>query len=149
MRRWRTYMWRPRERAELGSRAPRATAVGTPTPLKTAQPDAAREQCTRIHILTPAMCPQCYLLHFIIHRVQLTAQRGEQRLPPLLTPITLWQTERNMVPALSPIADLRVPREEAIGALRCIAGRLKRRKQKRRDAGACWTSWRLRSMTSA
>ena len=52
-----------------------------------------------------------------------------QSLSAELTPITLWQTERSMVPALSPIAGLRVPREEAIGALQCVAARLKRRKE--------------------
>ena len=36
-----------------------------------------------------------------------------------------------MVPALSPIAGMRVPREEAIGALRCVEDRLRSRKEAR------------------
>ena len=54
-----------------------------------------------------------------------------QSLSSELTPITLWQTERYMVPALSPIAGMRVPREEAIGALRCVEDRLRSRKEAR------------------
>ena len=41
-----------------------------------------------------------------------------------------------MLPALSPIAGLRVPREQAIGALQCVAARLKRRKEAKEEKQA-------------
>ena len=50
-----------------------------------------------------------------------------------LTPISILQTERYMIPALSPIAGMRVPREVAIGALRCVEGRLKAKEERFRS----------------
>ena len=56
-----------------------------------------------------------------------------QSLSNELTPISILQTERYMIPALSPIAGMRVPREVAIGALRCVEGRLRSRKEAKEE----------------